>query len=74
MRKKDLPKSQIYTRQGKKGFCRSRHARKEGAIAKQVGTAPAHLPPRPPTFPPREAVTFRCATDSQCACYPQVCY
>lgn len=47
VRRKDLLKSQVHSRQGKKSFCRWRQARKQGATGKQLGTASAHLPPRP---------------------------
>ena len=52
-------KNQVYTREGKKGFSGWRQARKERTIAKQVGLAQAHLPPRPPTFPHRSMMPSR---------------
>lgn len=42
----------------KKGFYRCSPARKEQATVKQVGTAQAHLPFKPPTFSPREPITL----------------
>lgn len=46
MGRKASPKCQVYTRQGKKGFCGCRQARKERGIGKQVGTASqtTHIP------------------------------
>lgn len=51
-------KKKVDTRQGKKGLS-WRQARKERTIAKQVGLAQAHLPPRPPTFPHRSMMPSR---------------
>lgn len=73
MRRKDLPKCQVYHKQGKKSFCRWRQTRKQGATGKQVGTDCFSTPASQTTCIPSQPVTLGWAVASQGspACFRQ---